>query len=129
MHLKTISNCNPRTVARTRRKLRRAGIPKRAAMLILAASIAGCASYAERPEITPDLYSPAAADQQWSPAAHEQPQYHVAAVTQEIGQAASEDHSATVGSRYDLPRLIDLALRLNPSTRQSWQAARSAAAS
>ena len=41
----------------------------------------------------------------------------------------SEDHSAAGGSRYDLPRLIDLALRLNPSTRQSWQAARSAAAS
>jgi len=129
MHAKTNPDHNLRADARKRRGLARARIPIRAAALILAASIAGCASYAERPEITPDLYSAAAADSPWTPAAHELPQYHVAAVTQEIAQAASDDHSATAGARYDLPRLIDLALRLNPSTRQSWQAARSAAAS
>ncbi|MGH7780875.1 MAG: TolC family protein [Candidatus Binataceae bacterium] len=107
-----------------------ARISIRAMVLMLAASaaIAGCARYAERPEITPDLYSPVAADRQWTPAARAEAQYHVAMVTQEIAQAASEDHSAAGASHYDLPRLIDLALRLNPSTRQSWQSARAAAA-
>ncbi|HVA81089.1 MAG TPA: TolC family protein [Candidatus Binataceae bacterium] len=96
--------------------------------MILAALVAGCAQYTERPEVAPDLYSPVAADQPWTPAAPAAPQYRLAAVTREITQSAQGLRPAPGASRYDLPRLIDLALRLNPRTRQAWQSARAAAA-
>ncbi|HUY27930.1 MAG TPA: TolC family protein [Candidatus Binataceae bacterium] len=99
-----------------------------AAALILAAFAAGCARYTERPEIAPDLYSPVAADQPWKPTAPTAPQYRLAAVTQEITRSAHGLRPAAGAARYDLPRLIDLALRLNPRTRQAWQSARAAAA-
>ena len=128
MQVKTIPDSSNRDGARKRRESPRARVSIRAAALIFAASVAGCARYAERPEIAPDQYSPIAADQQWSPAAHETAQYQVPTVTREIAQASAGNQSAAGGAPYDLPRLIDLALRFNPRTRQSWQSARAAAA-
>ena len=43
--------------------------------------------------------------------------------------ASSEDEALPrAGERYDLPAIVDLALRNNPSTRRAWQEARAAAA-
>ena len=128
MKLATIRNYPTPADGHRRRKFSCPRVSIGAAALILAAFAAGCARYTERPEIAPDLYSPVAADQPWKPTAPTAPQYRLAAVTQEITRSAHGLRPAAGAARYDLPRLIDLALRLNPRTRQAWQSARAAAA-
>jgi outer membrane protein len=128
MQVKTFADSSNRAGARKRREAPRRPVSLRAAALVLAAAVTGCAGYGARPEIAPDRYSPVAADQQWTPAAPQNAQYRVPTVTREIAPASAGEQPPGGGSHYDLPRLIDLALRLNPRTRQSWQAARAAAA-
>jgi outer membrane protein len=81
----------------------------------------GCANLGDRPELYPHQWAPRYESQQWSPAPgrmgpdHTLP--HVLAPT-----------ALQRGREYDLPALVDVALRNNPTTQRAWSAARGAAA-
>ncbi|HEY2105931.1 MAG TPA: TolC family protein [Candidatus Binataceae bacterium] len=94
------------------------------AALILAAMLAGCANWRQRPEIDPDAYAPPAAAREWAPHPQAAASFDLA---QEVGPIAQES-PAEPGKRYSLPELIELALRRNPETRRTWYDARAAAA-
>ncbi len=111
----------------------RPGAPRPLKMLCaiaLGTAIACCgcarlgAQVAERPEVSPDLYSPPTPEAEWVAPASERKHESGAAYAGPIETASAR----APGTPTDLPSLIDLALRLNPSTRRSWEAARSAAA-
>ncbi|HKD70199.1 MAG TPA: TolC family protein [Candidatus Binataceae bacterium] len=95
--------------------------------LSAAALLTGCASLERLPEVSPDLYAPRAIDRPWAPPADQRQEYVVPSDT--MGPAALPGAGPQAANQfYELPELIDLALRHNPSTRQAWAAARAAAA-
>ena len=83
---------------------------------------AGCGYMEEQPEVNPDRFAPRAVDRPWTPPADQAREYAVPA------RAAAQETVPDIGKIHELPELIDIALRHNPSTRQQWAAARAAAA-
>jgi outer membrane protein len=93
---------------------------------VVLASLTGCEELEARPELFPDRWAPPAIDRPWSPPG---------SLTKQYGRTNADDDDASglypSGDRsrpWDLPGLIDLALRNNPQTRRAWEAARAAAA-
>lgn len=91
-----------------------------AVMLGLAVWLAGCDYLERQPEVNPDRFAPQTVDRPWVPSADQRQEYMVPA------DAAAQPPAEN--KIYELPELIDLALRQNPSTRQQWASARAAAA-
>jgi outer membrane protein len=92
-------------------------------LLALAALwLGGCASVGRQPEVNPDSFAPPSVDRPWIAAPSDRRAYAVPSA--EIAPAAIPEPNHI----YDLPELIDLALRRNPATRQAWASARAAAA-
>lgn len=100
------------------------------------ASLAGCARMAEQPELDPDRWAPPSADHIWSPSPASASDYRMPSdlrPAQSIAPPASAPPSMRQplhqeGEPYDLPALLDLAMRENPDTRFAWESARQAAA-
>jgi outer membrane protein len=92
-----------------------------------ACSVVGCSYFAAAPEIAPNRYAPAAADQPWSPAAKYAGDYAVPAAERAPQQVPSTPPEAS-HTQLSLPRLVDVALTNDPDTRVAWQRARAAAA-
>jgi outer membrane protein TolC len=97
------------------------------ALIAIASAITGCSYVAEQPEVNPERFAPPSVESEWRPAS--------ASVTSAYGPAAKSFEVQTTPSAsvrqngpYEMPGLIDLALRNNPDTRRIWQAARAAAA-
>lgn len=126
----------------SRRLRRRCRIIRLFAYAAALSVAAGCARFADQPEIQPYRYAPASAARPWSsdtPALYAPPlmsgrsasrtaasDENVAAAT---GASAREGAAAPPSPpRYDLAALIDLGLANNPDTRRVWEAARAAAA-
>lgn len=78
----------------------------------------------EQPEVNPDRWAPANAEHQWTPVADVRAQYEVPPLKVSPALPAPISSKKT----YELSELVDLALRLNPDTRQTWASARAAAA-
>jgi outer membrane protein len=100
----------------------------------LLACLAGCARLAEQPEVNPDRWAPAGADRIWTPPPASASDYRIPTqpVPGDAAPPASPSGQAPAhqdGGPYDLPALLDLALRENPDTRFAWESARQAAAS
>ncbi len=101
------------------------------------ASVAGCARMAEEPELNPDRWAPSNADRIWTPSPASASDYRMPSDLRPSPGAtapppARPSGPAPVhqeGEPYDLPALLDLALRENPDTRFAWESARQAAAS
>jgi outer membrane protein len=93
----------------------------------LAVGLAGCTYLEQQPEVDPDRFSPRGVDRPWVPSADQRQEYIVpgdATVPSAIPPPAPQ----AANKLYELPDLIDLALRQNPSTRQAWASARASAA-
>ena len=89
----------------------------------LTAALAGCSYFEQQPEVNPNRFAPGAVDRPWVPLADQRQEYMVPA------DGTSQPWAPPAENRiYELPELIDLALRQNPSTRQQWASARAAAA-
>ncbi len=99
----------------------------RAALLASLALLAGCGVWRlppdPRPAADPLVLAPPAADQAWQPS---EPAEALRAPA-DAWQAGARVLPNTA-ERYDLPALLDVALRDNPDTRAAWEAARQAAA-
>jgi TolC family type I secretion outer membrane protein len=99
-------------------------LPALAALLL---SIAGCDVWRPPPDLRqawrPEALAPAAADRPWQPAG-EVERYRAPRDAWQDGTRALPETTTT----YDLPTLVDLALRDNPDTRSAWERARAAAA-
>jgi len=91
------------------------------ALMTLLRSLTGCASFDTRAELRPDTLGPPSATYEWVPPPTTVHQYMVESVP------VSSLPTAQTAAAYDLPDLIDLALRNNPVTRRQWQVARAAA--
>lgn len=102
-----------------------------AALLAVAAGVAGCAFVAEQPEIAPDRYAPPAASQQWSPPQGGDHEYAIPAAERAPDRIPEPPSSParSGAATYDLGKLIEISLTNNPETRVAWQRARAAAAS
>jgi len=87
--------------------------------------LAGCAYLEQQPEVNPDGFAPRSVQRSWRPPAADRQQYSVAPAAPLTSSAQA---LAAAGKTYQLPELIDLALRHNPATRQAWASARAAAA-
>ena len=89
--------------------------------------LAGCATIEQEPEVDPARWAPRSVERPWTPAADVREQY---AVPPDLGVKATMPVPAPGPSKnsYELPELVDLALRRNPDTRQAWASARAAAA-
>jgi outer membrane protein len=126
------SVARPDDGGKSRRSQRRLSVRRRCLVRLwtlgwaaaLAAAIAGCAGYEDRPEINPDAYAPASMRQEWTPRRGEAAPF---ALTTELGPLARES-AAEPGKKYSLPELVELALQRNPGTRRAWEAARAAGA-
>ena len=94
------------------------------AALVIAATLAGCANWQQRPEIDPEAYAPPAVEREWAPHPQSAASFDLA---QELGPIA-EVPPAEPGRKYSLPELIELALGRNPETRRTWYEGRAAAA-
>ncbi len=81
---------------------------------------AGCGEFADRPEIAPSRAAAAGPDRYWEAPSPE--------AARDAALVADYRSTATVSGRTSLAELIDIALRNNPDTRRSWEAARAAAA-
>ena len=94
------------------------------AAILAVASLQGCASVAGRPELHPDKWAPRRADREWvaQPAAMST---YVSDTS--VGIDSHWSVTAQTGREYDLPELIDIALRNNPGTQRAWSVARSTA--
>ncbi len=102
-------------------------LPMAIALTSFACGVTGCSYVAEQPEVSPDRYAPPSVEREWHPPG--------SSVTGSYGPATKFADVAIApaqppGSKrpYDMPALIDLALRNNPDTRRVWEAARAAAA-
>lgn len=100
----------------------------RAASLAVAILLAGaCQTWRPPPDLgaawAPEALAPPQADRSWQPAAPAETLRPAGAAWQEPGTVVPD-----AGQTYDLPALVDLALRGNPDTRAAWEAARRAAA-
>ena len=101
------------------------------------AGLAGCARLAEEPEVNPDRWAPPSADRIWTPSPASASDYRIPSELRLPPGAATPGTDAAIGAGpvlkqgqpYDLPALLDLALRVNPDTRFAWESARQAAAS
>lgn len=93
------------------------------------ACLAGCARLAEAPEVHPDRWAPPSADRIWTPSAAVASDYRIPGEMRlSRGHALTPPAGPQGAQAYDLPALIDLALRNNPDTRMAWESARAAAA-
>ncbi|MGH7915628.1 MAG: TolC family protein [Candidatus Binataceae bacterium] len=100
------------------------------------AGLAGCARLSERPEVNPDRWAPSSADRIWTPSPASASDYRMpsglrpspSAATMAPMQPTGQELVHQEGHAYDLPALLDLALRENPDTRFAWESARQAAA-
>ena len=99
--------------------------------------LGGCAQIADQPELNPDRLAPAGADRAWSPATVSANDYRVPGDLRPTAKPPAPALAASAANRtppgagapaYELPALVDLALRENPDTRAAWQSARQAAA-
>lgn len=98
-------------------------------MLLTACSVlvAGCGTWRAPPDVRqawePEQLAPPASDRSWQPA-------EPAATLQAPADAWQDDARVLpdVEQVYDLPGLVDVALRDNPDTRSAWESARRAAA-
>jgi outer membrane protein TolC len=97
-------------------------------MLLALAGLGGCAASGERPELNPSRWAPAAVQHEWQPGPGEQAIKLEAALEATPGGFDHNRPPPAAQPKYDLPALIDLALRRNPDTRDAWEAARAAAA-
>lgn len=90
-------------------------------VLLMFYLLTGCAALNKRAEIQPQTWAPPSASREWVPSRMTARQY-------ELESVPAVTIANPLGSRaYDLPDLIELALRDNPLTRRQWQVARSAA--
>jgi len=111
--------------------LRSCNLPIRAGwfvgcLALASLAISSCTSTAEQPEFNPDRWAPRATETEWDAAGSGQ---RVSVdVDSTVGPFRMSSRPTPAGAEYDLPALIDLALRQNPETRGSWEAARGAAA-
>ena len=101
------------------------------------AGLAGCARLAEEPEVNPDRWAPPSADRIWTPSPASASDYRIPSglrlppgvATPALMRPSGQEPALKQGQPYDLPALLDLALRVNPDTRFAWESARQAAAS
>lgn len=122
------SRIDRRTPQAPYRAAKRPGLPTRLLLICALAGIAGCARLAEQPEIHPDRWAPAGAEQTWSPSPAVASDYRMPNEMQPTAAAQAAVPERRAGRPYDLPALVDLALSTNPDTRASWESARAAAA-
>ena len=108
---------------KTEFKMRRAGRKLILAALGLALCAGGCTYFAEQPEVYPDKFAPPESDRAWTPKTSE----YVIPMQARPASTLPEPRAASVGNKYDLPALIDIALSNNPDTRVTWDQARAAA--
>lgn len=100
------------------------------------ALISGCAQLAKLPEVNPDRWAPPSADRSWAPVPAAASDYRIpgdlrpspSVAAPASAQPPAQPPTPSQGQPYDLPALLDLALRENPDTRFAWQSARQAAA-
>jgi outer membrane protein len=97
------------------------------AALVLALGGAGCSYFAEQPEVYPDKFAPRNEDRAWTPKSTAPGEY-VIPMQARPPSTLPEPHPTVASNKYDLPRLIDIALSNNPDTKQTWEQARAAAA-
>ena len=109
--------------AETSSLLRRAAFA--ALALGLAGWLIGCTYFEQQPEVNPDRWAPRSVEHSWTPPADSRREY---AVPSASGAAEIPPRMVAAGQSYELPELVDLALRRNPATRQAWASARAAAA-
>jgi len=101
------------------------------------AGLAGCARLAEQPEVNPDRWAPPNADRIWTPSPASASDYRMPSdlrlppgvATPALMRPSGQEPALKQGQSYDLPALLDLALRVNPDTRFAWESARQAAPS
>jgi len=101
------------------------------------ACLAGCARLAEQPEVNPDRWAPPSADRIWTPSPASASDYRMpndlrpspSVAAPASAQPSGQEPVHQESQPYDLPALLDLALRENPDTRFAWESARQAAAS
>lgn len=90
--------------------------------LVLMVSVAGCASiHLDR---DPDIAPAANVDRVWSPPQSVSAANGAAPRLEELSNSRQE----VTGQAYDLPAVVDLALRINPQTQRAWYAAKAAQA-
>lgn len=89
----------------------------------LAVGAGGCTYFAQQPEVYPDKFAPQESDRAWIPKSN---QYAIP-MQDRPRSTLPEPRVASVSNQYDLPALIDIALRNNPDTRLTWEQARAAA--
>src|SRR5215470_10056087 len=103
------------------------GAQRAAAYALLAASAAACGIWRAPPDILqaahPEALAPPAPDRSWVPS---EPAAALRAPTDAWN--GTERVLPESGEVYDLPALLDVALRDNPDTRAAWENARAAAA-
>ena len=100
------------------------------------AGFAGCARLAEQPEVNPDRWAPPSGERIWTPSPASASDYRMPSepypspgtATSPPAQHSGAQPAHLEGEPYDLPALLDLALRENPDTRFAWESARQAAA-
>jgi outer membrane protein len=102
------------------------------------ACVAGCARLDEQPELNPNSWAPPSAERIWTPSPASASDYRmpsalrpstsVGAPAPPSGPEPPHEPIHKEGQPYDLPALLDLALRENPDTRVAWESARQAAA-
>ena len=99
-------------------------------LLVMAASLAGCATLARQPEIAPERYAPPVASQPWAPPVHTAQESAIPAAERVPDRVPQPPlATGTTGApTYDLVQLIEIALANNPQTRGAWERARAAAA-
>jgi outer membrane protein len=92
----------------------------------VAAWLAGCTYLEQQPEVSPDRYAPRAVERSWTPPADDRQEYAVP--PDAMAPAAMPPQRQEAANKvYQLPELIDLALRHNPATAQAWSSAQAAA--
>jgi outer membrane protein len=99
-------------------------------LLVMAASLAGCAVLAGQPELAPERYAPPVATQPWTPPVHTAQESAIPA-SERVPDRVPQPPPATGPTgvpTYDLAQLIEIALANNPQTRGAWEHARAAAA-
>jgi outer membrane protein len=89
--------------------------------MLASASLQGCGSLGDRPELFPYRSAPQHSDREWVAPELEQ-QFRIQDATATNSTAIAPERE------YDLPTLIDLSLMNNPETQLGWSTARSAAA-
>jgi outer membrane protein len=99
-------------------------------LLVMAASLAGCATLARQPEIAPERYAPPVASQPWAPPVHTAQESAIPAAERVPDRVPQPPPATgpTGAPTYDLAQLIEIALANNPQTRGAWERARAAAA-